>query len=753
MKTKRYKIVYLIIAVLVAVFTVGCAFAWLAEDRREQEAGFGGSSGSAYFAGGSGLTADDPYLITDKYHMYNLAWLQNTGRFVNDQGNPEKYYFKLGADVDMGDIWLPPIGTDSEPFRGNFDGNGKTISGLKVTTDKAKLTSAPQSAGAFSNSVGMFGVTEKDSEVHNFVLDDPIVEVAVDNAPYSPNGEKVAGLAVGLVGGKAYSVGVLAEENASGGTQLLIQRVGYSTFNSIIGGLASGVTSSVTGGGHGTGGSGSSFGANFDISMLLDRLGKIHSNDGASFLLPSVESTNVLAAGEKIAFTVTDKSTYDGSTAAEEVASNNVGYFTGNQNKIQTKSLVFRERLVEGNNNLWTFSDGSLPEAEKAFPNWFYTFGVRGADNKLTYSDYNYAKEGECGGFRALSEEEYADLPDSIKSLLAVDESNYPLTLSESHKITKANNNTVRMQAPYKGATAIELAGSASTTDNNVAWAFHGQISWMGKTYGEGFRNSNGYAVDSEGNYLDRNGNVVSNQSAPYNEMLKGVPLPNNAIWFKPAHAGKIRLVMYSETTQDAFSLVKCVRDYASEDDPFALEKAAKVDSGGWGAKYASAECVFMHQLPARVLFYYEYEITSKDLVNGTYPEFMVCNGNTDKNGAYFVYLDLGASATDDVSTVQKDKDVSAIDFIYSDVSIKQTKADGDTIDIGNFIVSADVAYEATMTSIYFEKLETTLKIVYVRKAVTPDVADDARISATVTGFTGTNPVKATVTTYAEIKP
>ncbi len=94
-----------------------------------------GATGPAYFAGGDG-SVDSPYIITEATHLYNLAWLQYIGYFnlnPNASNGRAQSYFILADNIDMlGYDALPPIGTTQYPFHGNFDGNGKVISNLKV---------------------------------------------------------------------------------------------------------------------------------------------------------------------------------------------------------------------------------------------------------------------------------------------------------------------------------------------------------------------------------------------------------------------------------------------------------------------------------------------------------------------------------------------------------------------------------------------------------------------------------------------
>ena len=86
---------------------------------------------------GSG-TENDPYVITTAQQLADLAW------FINN--NKSAYYskhYKLGNDIDLsGGTWTV-IGfydgsnaSQKRGFKGIFDGNGKTISGLNnISTD------------------------------------------------------------------------------------------------------------------------------------------------------------------------------------------------------------------------------------------------------------------------------------------------------------------------------------------------------------------------------------------------------------------------------------------------------------------------------------------------------------------------------------------------------------------------------------------------------------------------------------------
>ncbi|MGM9842635.1 MAG: Ig-like domain-containing protein, partial [Muribaculaceae bacterium] len=85
----------------------------------------------AQFSGSGTGTVDDPYLI------YNENQLAQLGNFLN-QSN---VYFKLQKDLDL-TSWIAennpsqgwsPVGVESQPFKGIFDGNNHKLSGIFIS--------------------------------------------------------------------------------------------------------------------------------------------------------------------------------------------------------------------------------------------------------------------------------------------------------------------------------------------------------------------------------------------------------------------------------------------------------------------------------------------------------------------------------------------------------------------------------------------------------------------------------------------
>lgn len=85
---------------------------------------------------GSGDSEEDPYLIQTAEDLKDMAYLINEG--IEPYANVGKHY-KLANDIDLSafanddnDKGWTPIGTYEKPFKGIFDGNGKSITGLKI---------------------------------------------------------------------------------------------------------------------------------------------------------------------------------------------------------------------------------------------------------------------------------------------------------------------------------------------------------------------------------------------------------------------------------------------------------------------------------------------------------------------------------------------------------------------------------------------------------------------------------------------
>lgn len=78
------------------------------------------------YSGGDG-SQEKPYRIGKASQLALLA------KNVNDGENYSGQYFRLDRDLDLNNIVWTPIGNGAPSFNGNFDGNGHTMSNLKLT--------------------------------------------------------------------------------------------------------------------------------------------------------------------------------------------------------------------------------------------------------------------------------------------------------------------------------------------------------------------------------------------------------------------------------------------------------------------------------------------------------------------------------------------------------------------------------------------------------------------------------------------
>lgn len=145
-----------------------------------------GKSGTS-IAAGSG-TADDPYLIKDPGELDYIAAATVGGEKF------EGKYFRLEIDVDWGGREWTAIGTQSAPFGGVFDGNGKTVCNFTCT----------------DVTVGLFGYATN-AEIKNLKVD--YATITTDT--------RYAGAIVGLLRGSKVSGCVAGENTVIAGASIM----------------------------------------------------------------------------------------------------------------------------------------------------------------------------------------------------------------------------------------------------------------------------------------------------------------------------------------------------------------------------------------------------------------------------------------------------------------------------------------------------------------------------------------------------
>lgn len=125
MKTKVLSC-FIIFAMLLSTFLL--EFPAIAADTAAWD-----GSVAASFSGGSG-TADDPWKISNGSELAYLASVVNS----NGSATHNQYYI-LTADIDLGGREWTGIGNKrdkAKAFQGNFDGNGKVITGFAINEER-----------------------------------------------------------------------------------------------------------------------------------------------------------------------------------------------------------------------------------------------------------------------------------------------------------------------------------------------------------------------------------------------------------------------------------------------------------------------------------------------------------------------------------------------------------------------------------------------------------------------------------------
>jgi uncharacterized protein with FMN-binding domain len=133
-------------------------------------------SDETIFAGGKG-TEHSPFLIANATQLQNFAKAVNAGEPYTSQ------YIKLSEDINISAIEWIPIGSDTHPFGGFFDGNKKSVTNLSI---------GKSDSYAAINKAGFFGKLNDGASVKN---------LTIDNAKI---------YAVGEAGSKVYGAGIMA---------------------------------------------------------------------------------------------------------------------------------------------------------------------------------------------------------------------------------------------------------------------------------------------------------------------------------------------------------------------------------------------------------------------------------------------------------------------------------------------------------------------------------------------------------------
>lgn len=318
-----------------------------------------------YFASGNG-SEERPFEITNKRHLYNLAWLQYMGNFnhanLDNAEEYKTYYFTLSNDLDCEGLVLPPIGTGDNPFVSVFNGNGHTISNLKVSNDFNHLEQHPNNVDITNyqnvNIIGFFGIIGKYTGTENDGLKIPTIigesgtnvvtsahDFYLDNLEIHSNKENsLTGLFAGYVNANVSNIGVHYSwfNLASGVSHIENNKISnYTLIGDYNGKGEDGAIDWI-----GKPGPGMGFGGSVDILSIMERMNQISTNNWTfpelNFNGLTSSSSSHPLSGSYLSLIVDNEinETYYSQNTAEQVPMNNIGYYTGNEAKILGKKTA-----------------------------------------------------------------------------------------------------------------------------------------------------------------------------------------------------------------------------------------------------------------------------------------------------------------------------------------------------------------------------------------------------------------------------
>lgn len=111
------------------------------------------------FAAGEG-TQDNPFQIETAAQLAYFAKTVNDGKWYDGE------YIILKNNINLNDKEWTPIGTDSHPFRGNFDGGNHTVTGMLISNSSADYVGLFGECTRHNINSAIKNITVKDSDIH-----------------------------------------------------------------------------------------------------------------------------------------------------------------------------------------------------------------------------------------------------------------------------------------------------------------------------------------------------------------------------------------------------------------------------------------------------------------------------------------------------------------------------------------------------------------------------------------------------------
>jgi len=184
-----------------------------------------------------GTSAEHPYVICNATHLREYAALTKTNTHALDM------YVSLAGNIDLsGEDWAP-IGNAANPFTGSFEGNGYTISNMRIVVNadtyinfisRHKNPNNDMDIGFFSKTVGA-NITNVNFDGASILVDDEVLNLIKTYAFDSIaelNGAVVGRINVGVVAGymtRSTFTSTVAEKNVKV-TNTVIRGFSYNAY-------------------------------------------------------------------------------------------------------------------------------------------------------------------------------------------------------------------------------------------------------------------------------------------------------------------------------------------------------------------------------------------------------------------------------------------------------------------------------------------------------------------------------------------
>lgn len=635
---KKIKYILCMFTIVGSIVGLSMSFAWLTLDNTINDSVGEGSITGAYFGGGDGTTAETAYKINNITHLYNLAWLQDINYFKDDY-----VYFELTEDISPdNEMVLPPIGTETYPFKGNFNGNGHYISNITISNNPNDMSIKPivyKDAKLDSSTiVGFFGVIGSTPEnisnatfengsptVTNLMLDKITIKSSREKSNVTDTIRTLVGIIAGYVNGTITDVGVYQSSIAT--LDNILPLSGYDKISkyTLIGDYNN---KNITWNDDNIGDSstdGNNFGGSIDMKSLNRRLNYIGAvstvtkdSNSYNYTYSSTDyNVNIYITSTREPYW---KNGFSGSTAVIYVNDGTCIPLNVNTDKAFVDEISYTPTNGPSTWHTSSFYKSHKNENEIVLStNTGYLIGGNPSNTKMGYI------RTRIQSISGISE----SYDTNTKTL-----NMYSVNTKENNTIVLIDSTNYKTKFGYTRFTKVMEGFNEIIKDEQFIHGFH----FMNK-----INESNPEIGEFDNIYINTNTKPLSNY-----QMVKG------GLNFTVSKRGYITAILGSfyanaRNNQSIFNLYKVERNSSHQITSFKKIYKIYEDSGDYAYSFNSSESIgnlvfdfdkINSGLLANSAYYFEFPVLPGDYVIGK-------SDSDSDNNAYLMYLDIGANAGD----------------------------------------------------------------------------------------------------------